>query len=383
MSDRANVYEVPDTGDVMPCHAQGEKPEGYDAEEEICQDCLDKFSCLPVAIANPEVWTSRKAKVWAIGDDAEVAALTSKTKTYAQVRDQLDRRAAFRKKHKLIPPELLTRPRPLAPAATPAAAQMLPPAPVEKPAPKPRLTKPTKVSPAPAPLAPAAVQTDAQQPSEGGEQAAETSSDVAGKKTTTKKKLVRPSKPVKASKAAKAKKSKPEPKKAAPKKKAAAKPASKAKPAVKNAEKPKPVKPAKAETKKAVGSKAPPPKPRAPRTAERKVAKNGKALPAPQTITKEQMLRALDKVRLGVKVDWEWGMQIVRKGRGGEEFVVTVTENGFLYDGEHYASLSSAAQNASGTPCRSGNDWFNLLTASCTEVRDAKGKVIASKNLDL
>ena len=36
--------------ELPPCHAAGTTKEGYDPSEEICQDCGEKYSCLPLAI---------------------------------------------------------------------------------------------------------------------------------------------------------------------------------------------------------------------------------------------------------------------------------------------------------------------------------------------
>ncbi len=89
------------------------------------------------------------------------------------------------------------------------------------------------------------------------------------------------------------------------------------------------------------------------------------------------MKAAMKRIVLGGKIDFKLGMQIVRKTRAGE-IVVTLQENGFLYDGQHWPSLSAAAQ-AAAKSMRSGNDYFSLK-AGCTEVRSASGKVIASKH---
>ena len=104
-------------------------------------------------------------------------------------------------------------------------------------------------------------------------------------------------------------------------------------------------------------------------------------------VTKEEMVLQLEgddgappKVKLGVPgLRLGWGYQLVRKARAGKEFVVTITENGFMYEDKIYSSLSAAAQNASGTFCRSGNDWFSLVTTQCTSVRDERGNVIARR----
>ena len=139
---------------------------------------------------------------------------------------------------------------------------------------------------------------------------------------------------------------------------------------------------------------APKPEPRRRALAEtrkdtRPVARSNpnNKLPAPQTVTKEEMVLQLEggddaqpKVKLGVPgLRLGWGYQLVRKARAGMEFVVTITENGFMDEDKIYSSLSAAAQNASGTFCRSGNDWFSLVTTQCTSVRDERGNVIARR----
>jgi hypothetical protein len=336
----------------MACHANGEQPEGYDAEDPICHNCADKFTCLPAAIAKPSLWVDRGVRTWDASDDLEVAGVLAREMTYSEAIERMTKRMGLEKAGTLIPAELLTR-----------------------------RSKPALVPDTPAEPEPAGEVIDAE-----GET---TSTEPPPPPTfpdptpTTPAKATKATKPKAAKKPAKAKPAKAKPAKAKPTKakpaKAAKKKAAKAKPA-----KAKPKKPAKpkAATKPAAKPAAPA-KPKSPTTREPKIAKNGKPLPLPKTITTEKMLEVMATVKLGMKVDLEFGMQIVRRARTGKEHVVTLTENGFLYEDEQYSSLSAAAQNASGTPCRSGNDWFSLVSTSCTEVRDTTGKVVARKGMDL
>ena len=59
MSDKKSgeedtAFDIPEnTEGVMSCHVTGDSPEGYDASDEICHDCADKFTCLPLAVDSP------------------------------------------------------------------------------------------------------------------------------------------------------------------------------------------------------------------------------------------------------------------------------------------------------------------------------------------
>lgn len=247
-------FELP-VDELMTCHAGGPDPEGYDAEDVVCHNCLQKFTCLPAAAAAPDVWAAFAAKVWRVEDDHEVCALIDRQLTYEAALARIRERERLVDDGELIPADLLVR----------------------------RIT------------------------------------------------------PGDRRKAAK---------------------------------------------------RRPPPRQK-PRVARHLTARNGGKLPLPKSIPEEEMRTVLDeKVKLGKRVEFEYGMQIVRRMRvkdekTGErrEHVVTVTKNGFLYDDKLYATLSAAAQNASGTPCRSGNDWFNLRTSKCTEVRRPDGSVLASRTV--
>ncbi len=144
--------------------------------------------------------------------------------------------------------------------------------------------------------------------------------------------------------------------------------------------------------KKATKKKAPP---KAPAAVAKPKAKRkekdpdyplpgGKPLPQPRTIPAEKMLERIKGgagKRVGVRIDCpvalELGMQIVRRKRDGTEIIVTLQPNGFEYNGETYASLSSCCIVAE-KRIVSGNDFFNLSKHQGTEVRDRNGQVIAT-----
>ena len=359
-TETPDPYAIPENDEFMPCHVRGNAPEGYDADdaEGTCCDCADKFTCLPEAVESPKVWTDRGATPWAIEDDSEVAAVVHREMFYSDAIDCMTRRMALRKSGDLIPVELLTR------------------RPAEEDIPAPATPPETTTESEPP-------ESDATESDAGEEDTGEQSEQSAEEDEMAKKKKA-PRRPKGKKKASKKKAPRrPKGKKKASKKKAPAKKAAK-KPA--KAKKKAPKKPKPKAKKKPASRKPPKPapvKPRKPSTRKPRIAKNGKKLPLPSSLTTERMLEVVGQIKLGMKVDFEIGMQIVRRARSGKEHVVTLKDNGFLYEDELYSSLSAAAQNASGTPCRSGNDWFSLMNTSCTEVRDASGKVIARKGMDL
>jgi len=93
------------------------------------------------------------------------------------------------------------------------------------------------------------------------------------------------------------------------------------------------------------------------------------------------MLKSMGKIKLGEPIDLDYGMQLVRKDRNDNELIVTLTKQGYEFKGKVYGSLSAAAMVAADSPFRSGNDFFNLVSSGCTEVRDKNGKVIAKKGM--
>ena len=84
MSDKNDKYAIPEHESYQSCHVQGDDPEGYDAEDknDTCAGCVEKFTCLPEAVAKPEVWGAKT--VWSIDDDTEVAGVLGRTMSSAR-----------------------------------------------------------------------------------------------------------------------------------------------------------------------------------------------------------------------------------------------------------------------------------------------------------
>lgn len=300
-------------GELPDCHAEGVSPEGYGAEELVCEDCVDKLSCLPAAVKNPRVWTVRGARVWALRDDAEVEAAVSGEMSYEAFVGRMIERTRLREAGKLVPARLLVRrgAAPEQPAAPAVAAKK----PAGKKTPPPGKAKAK-------PVAAAAKRV--------GKPAA-ASNGVAKKSPKA------------------------------------------TKPAAKKA-------PARAQEKRP--SVAPAAR-RAPASTKKKngtpIARNGKPLPVPRAIDEAQMARSLARIKLGKPVDFEVGMTIERKTRDGGGHEVALVKTGYLYSGDQqiYPSLSAVAMVASGTPNRSGNDYYNLVTSRATRVVGRGGKLLA------
>jgi hypothetical protein len=370
MAKQDDAYAVPkvDPNDLPDCHAQGKNPEGYDVDDKTCHGCPDKFTCLPLSI-DAELITG------SLDDDIEVKGLLSKTMTYPEALARMAHRTDMIKAKKTVPDHLTTKPKN--------------PMPEPEPEPEPDEDEP-------------------EDEEQSQQQEADTASGKDEEKMTTKpkpkKKPVskktgdekgKPKAPPKAPPKADDKKptsegkaSKSIPPKKAPAKKAAEKKA----PAKKAAEKKAPAK--KAAEKKAPAKKAPAKKDTGnkPQRSKAKLFPKGKGNPpagvskkiwwepTPRSLTEEQMLKAMEKIKLGVAIDLDYGMQLVRKRRDGTESVVTLTKQGFEYDGNLYGSLSAAAWKAANS-FRTGNEYFNISNCSCTEVRDKNGKVIARKGM--
>jgi hypothetical protein len=114
----------------------------------------------------------------------------------------------------------------------------------------------------------------------------------------------------------------------------------------------------------------------------------GKPLPVPQTIDEDDMAYkiGLMRTKLGAPTDFQFkvGQQLVRKRRvKGDEVVVTIRANGFELDiGEEniglFGSLTACAMYAE-RMMKSGNEFFHLANQNCTELRDAKGRVLLNR----
>ena len=317
-----NPYAIPPTApaDLPDCHADGKNPEGYDEGDKTCWGCPDKFVCLPKSIDKKLIDSTLDA-------DCEVKGVLSKTMTYAEALVRMQHRQNLIADKKPVPKDLSTQP------------------------PEGALSKPENIS--------GKEQTDSDEidseQTNGGKTMAEKKKNGKPKKTAAKGKPKAPPKPAAASTN---KNDKPEAQPPAPK----AKP--KAKPKVKPAPK-----------KKAAS------KPKGEKKSRAKKGTDSKPLPKPRAVTEEQMLKSMGKIKLGEPIDLDYGMQLVRKDRNDNELIVTLTKQGYEFKGKVYGSLSAAAMVAADSPFRSGNDFFNLVSSGCTEVRDKNGKVIAKKGM--
>jgi len=132
-------------------------------------------------------------------------------------------------------------------------------------------------------------------------------------------------------------------------------------------------------TKKVKKAKAAP-KPKAKGEAKRKPGQKREAA-KPRELVQDQMESALKRVKIGQPFDLEYGMQLVRKQRDDKEIVVKLTKEGFEMGGKTYGSLTACAQKAieGRKGLVSGNFFFSVAANSCTEIRNASGKVLASK----
>lgn len=314
MQDPYEILEPP-PGETPNCHADGVEPEGYDPKETMCQDCQDKFTCLPHAVAKG-LPVAKKTAGYGVEIDVEVGSVLARTMTYRDAVARIARRAALRDVHKPVPADLW----PLAPEK-PASAPPAAPAVASAPPATPPAAAPAQASPGPRKVL--------------RKKAAEAAPPAAAAPTPAPK-------PVKAPKPAKAPKTKP----------------------AKAAKAPKAAKPKRA------------PKPaKAPNPEGRKSPI--RALCPAKTLDAKGMSLALGRVRLGREVALDVGYQLVKRKADGSEHVVTIRANGFEFGGVIYDSLTACAGHACNHAYRSGNDYFSLLTSKRTEVRDPKGKVIA------
>jgi chemotaxis protein histidine kinase CheA len=313
-------FSLPElSGPVPDCHADGSAPEGYDLADAVCHTCPDKFTCLPAAIDKQLIDST-------LDDDQEVLGVVTRRLPYADALARMHEREALGDDP--IPDGLKID----VPIADVLAALGKPEAEPEPEAEE-EPEEPTVAEEGEAQSETEAAADDDEDDDEEPEADVE-EDDEDGDEPEAEEE------PPPA----------PEPKKKA---KAKAKPKKKAKAAA----------------------------PESADNGEPKKKNNMARVPKPRVLDEETMLKRLDKIKLGAAIDLEVGMRVVRKGRDGMDTVVVLTPNGFEYDGETYSSLSAAAQIASGSAYRSGNDYFNLKTSKCTEVRDEDGKVIAKNGM--
>jgi hypothetical protein len=110
----------------------------------------------------------------------------------------------------------------------------------------------------------------------------------------------------------------------------------------------------------------------------------GKPVPQGKELPREVMLDRISKLRLGQPEDFQFaiGQRIVRKRPArGDEVVIILQPNGFelVNNSTIYGSLTSAAMVAEHRVC-SGNDFFHLLNSKAVEIRNARGKVLLTRD---
>lgn len=120
---------------------------------------------------------------------------------------------------------------------------------------------------------------------------------------------------------------------------------------------------------------------------------NGKPLPTPAPLSEEEMKDALSAAqsKLGANIELDYGMRLVRRKRQGE-IVCYIRPNGFEYTIDEkdakaagldstkqlFGSLSSVAMWVEKRMV-SGLDFFNISKHNCTEIRSSKGQIIDRK----
>jgi hypothetical protein len=351
MAKKDDSYALPvvKPADLPDCHAEGTNPEGYDVDDKTCHGCPDKFTCLPKSIDNKLVDLT-------LDYDIEVKSVLSKQMTYSEAVVRMQHRVQLEKDKKPVPDDLSVCPENgLSEKSDPDE-----PEPEEE------------------------TESEETQSQQEADKAAE---KKEGKEMGTKSKTKPKVRPKPKDDKKEAAKGKPKaPPKAPPK--SAAKPP--AKPPAKPTKPTKPKKPAKPPTKPKKPTK--PVKPKKPAKAKASKPKDRGKPPAgvkkkiwwgptPRSLTEEQMIKSMEKIKLGVAVDLDFGMQLVRKRRDGGESVVTLTKQGYEVEGELYGSLSAAAWQCANS-FRTGNEYFHLVSSACTEIRDKNGKVIARKGME-
>lgn len=306
------------TEDLPECHASLPTGPGYDAKETGCRDgCPDKFSCVRDLVGDKVKNTGKLT----LDVDTEVRAVLDGVITYDAAIERMKKRAALVESGGTVPDDLST-------------------------------TKPIVI----------ATETTETETTDAAE---ETATEVPSTATaaTPIENTIDDEKKEDATMATKKTKSEKAPKAKAPKVEKVASPPKAAKP-------PKAPKAPK-EKKSRAGV------PRIPAKDRVAIYSEGhhRFLPQPRTLDAEQMAAALGRVKLGQTFDLTIGMEIVRKKRDGSEVVVKIAKDGFVMEGVTYPSLSAAGQWASKRAV-SGNDFFNVTTYSCTEIR---GKDVPSK----
>jgi hypothetical protein len=363
MESQVTLPETPKE-ELPECYPEGEKPSGYDKKDSLCWQCPDKFTCLPKSL---------KAKLvkGAVEQDEEVSLVLSGKLPFDTAIQRMKRREMILRDSSgdtsKIPSDLM-------PTGFLKGAKPDPDDEVRETKRAAKGTKKSKktngasaqislIPEEPVPEPEVEEEEDEEEPEEAEEEEdGDVSDDESEPEEEEEEPVAKPKKgkkaavkePIKKAKAPKGKVEKPAKKEAppAPPKKAKAAPPPKVE--AKPVKKPKPV------LKGTQGALTP----------------NGRSLPQPKVVPEEKMQPAIDRIKIGQPFDLDFGMQIVRVKRDGE-VIVKITKQGFELDGKTYSSLSACAMWAAHSMA-SGNDYFNLLTKNA-EIRDAKGKVLASR----
>lgn len=344
--------EIPD------CHTEGSDPIGYETdpkEAEQCQNCLDKFTCLPQGIKTGFISGVD------LSIDPEVKAFVRGVVPVAKLRARIEKRQELAENNKIIPSDLLFDNIPEVGDTLNALSNDVGGALYEgtktkttmedskMTTEKSKKSKKSKTEPTAAPtLADAMAPKKAKGDKPKKPKAPEVTADDAGDPPPPVKKGKKKDKPKtdaekapapKAPKAAKAEKSKkPKAEKAAPRSKGEA-------PNNRGGEK---------GTFKYPGK----PKEREDGSVE---LPNGRTIPAPKKIASEKMTIALERLngKLGLNFDLAPGMKLTQERRDGENVVIAIKNDGFYVGESPYASLTAACMAAINRNI-SGTEMFNF-----------------------
>lgn len=335
------TVKIPKTpkDELPPCHVDGEEAVGYETdikEAEACQDCPDKFSCLPKSISTGLIEAT-------LDIDPEVAAVLGGHVIFDVAMERVIKRQDLRENGGSIPSSLKFN----------------------------------------------AIQIPEEDSDEEETMTEETETKTKKTKKAAKKK---PAKKAATKKATKKKATKKTTKKKAAKKttkKAASRAATKAKRATKKATKKKPAK--KATKKKATAKKATKAKSKKTKAktdlqqAHVRVLDDGRLekwdgrfLPAPKEISKEKVLEHLaNRIKLGLDFDLGIGMKLKMKRRDGSEAVITITSKGYRVDkgiapADHISVHGNLPDKATFSSLSAACMWTSptFRTVSCNEVFD-------------
>lgn len=328
--------------DLPECHVHGTDPVGYETDledAEDCQNCVDKFTCLPDSIKTELIDGT-------IDIDPEVLAVHDGRMLIQVGRKRVSQRQDLVEKEEAIPDEL-------------------------------RFDNVEAVA-----GKPATKKNDDNNDEENVTMDPNETEAVPKKKKKAKKKKAEakaaaPAAPAKKKKKAASKSNgKAEAKAAAPKKKKKKKAEAKAAAPAKTKKKPKDAK--KSKGKKSGKGKSP----NAGGKNDKVLADgrlelgNGRIAPAPKKLDKEKMAKSLGRLLLGTPFDVEVGMQLIQKRRSGNDVIVKIKKDGYEWDGDVYGSLSAACMWATHRSV-SGNDMFNFTKHSNITI---KGKGVPNSS---